>query len=180
PLTGTRAGRSSNPPIGLTVNQAATPDFALSASQANLTINRGASGTSTIAVTRTGGFTGGVTLSASGLPAGVTANFNPNPATGNSSVLTLSVSTTATLGAATIPVAGTGGGLNRTTTVGLTVGAGGGNGGVTITAALNANSPYYNEEAIKLDNTAALTALSVTIVVQRTTGISFNGLYNTV
>ncbi len=179
-VTGTGGGLSRNVLIGLTVNDVATPDFTLSASPPSLTINRGASGTSTITITRTGGFTAGVTLSASGLPSGVTAGFNPNPATGGSSVLTLTASSTATLGAATITVTGTGGGLTKTTTVGLTVNSGGGNGGVTITPAINSSSPWYNEEAIKLNNTGVLTSLSVTIVIQRTTGISFNGMFNTV
>src|SRR5262249_55542809 len=144
-VSGTGGGLTRSVSIGLTVNDVQTPDFSLSASPASLTINRGASGTSTITVTRTGGFTGGVTLSASGLPAGVSANFNPNPATAGSAALTLSVSTTATLGAATITVTGTGGGLTRTTTVALTVNdGGGGNGGVTITPVINANQPYYN------------------------------------
>jgi len=180
-VTGTGGGLTRSAPIGLTVNDVQTPDFSLSASPTSLTINRGASGTSTIAVARTGGFTGGVTLSASGLPAGVTANFNPNPVTAGSGALTLSVSTTATLGAATITVTGTGGGLTRTTTISLMVNAGGGgNGGVTITPMINSNTPYYNEEAIKLDNTAALTGLSITIVIQRGAGVGLNGLYNTV
>jgi endoglucanase len=181
-ITGTGGGLTRNIPFNLTVSDVQTPDFTLSASPGSLTINRGASGTSTIAITRTGGFTGGVTFSASGLPAGVTPNFNSNPATGNSSVLTLSVSSTATLGAATITVTGAGGNLSRSTTVSLTVndGGGGGNGGVTVTAAINSNTPWYNEEAVLLNNTGAITALSVTIVIQRTTGVGLNGMFNTV
>jgi hypothetical protein len=60
-------------------------------------------------------------------------------------------------------------------------GGGGGNGGVTITTAINSSSPWYNEQAIRLDNTGVvLTSLSVTVVIQRTTGIGFNGMFNTV
>ena len=44
--------------ISLTVAQPQTPDFSLAANPTSLTVNRGASGTSTIAITRTGGFTG--------------------------------------------------------------------------------------------------------------------------
>jgi endoglucanase len=180
-VTGTGGGLTRSATVGLTVSDAQTPDFTISGSPPGLTINRGASGTGTITVTRTGGFTGGVTLSASGLPAGVTASFNPNPATGASSILTLSVSGAAPLGAATITVTGTGGGLTRTTPISLTVGeGGGGNGGVTVTAAINASGPWFNEEVIRMNNTGTLTALSVTIVIQRTTGVSFNGMYNTI
>src|SRR5215468_10239451 len=120
-ITGTGGGLTRTATISLTVAQPQTPDFALSPNPASPTINRGASGTSAITITRSGGFTGGVTLSASGLPSGVTASFNPTSATGTSSMLTLAASTTATLGAATITVTGTGGGLTRTATISLTV-----------------------------------------------------------
>jgi endoglucanase len=181
-VTGTGGSLTRTAPVGLTVSDAPTPDFALSASPASLSVNRGASGTSTIAITRSGGFTGGVTFSASGLPAGVTASFSASPATGASSVLTLSVSSAATLGAATITVTGAGGALTRTTPVSLTVNNNdsGGNGGVTVTAAINASGPWFNEQAIRLNNTGVLTSLSVTIVIQRTAGVGFNGQYNTV
>jgi hypothetical protein len=163
------------------VGQAQTPDFSISPNPTSLTINRGASGTSTITITRTGGFTGAVALSASGLPSGVTASFNPASATGTSSVLTLTASGTATLGAATVTVTGTNGSLSRTTPITLTVNdTGGGTGGVTVTPAVNSNGPFFNEEAISLNNTGVITSLSITIVVQRTTGVGFNGQYNTV
>jgi hypothetical protein len=54
------------------------------------------------------------------------------------------------------------------------------NGGVTITPVINASGPWFNEEAIRLTNTGTLTSLSITIVIQRTGGISHNGQYNTV
>jgi endoglucanase len=180
-VTGASGTLTRMAPVALTVADAPTPDFALSASPASLTVNRGASATSTIAITRSGGFTGAVALSASGLPAGVTASFNPASATGASSVLTLSVSSAAPLGAATITLTGNNGALTRTTPVSLTVSeGGGGNGGVTVTAAINASSPWYNEQAVRLNNTGVITALSVTIVIQRTSGIGFNGQFNTV
>ncbi|MGA2967518.1 MAG: S53 family peptidase, partial [Terriglobales bacterium] len=57
------------------------PNFTLSPSPGAVTILQGDSGTSAIAITPLNGFSGNVTLSASGLPSGVTASFNPNPAT---------------------------------------------------------------------------------------------------
>jgi hypothetical protein len=163
------------------VNQPQTPDFTLSANPTSLTVNRGASGTSAITVTRTGGFTSSVAFSASGLPSGVSAGFNPPSTTGNSSVLTLTASGTATLGAATVTVTGTGGGLTRTMTISLTVNdGGGGTGGVTVTPVINANGPWFNEQAISLSNTGVITSLSITIVIQRTTGVNHNGQFNTV
>src|SRR5262249_42619361 len=50
-------------------------------------------------------------------------------------------------------------------------------GAVTATPVIAQTSPWFNEEDLRLDNTATLTALTVTIVVQRTTGVSFNGMY---
>jgi hypothetical protein len=58
---------------------------------------------------------------------------------------------------------------------------GGGTGGVTITPVINASGPWFSEEALRLDSPeAAITALSITITVQRTTGVGLNGQYNTV
>jgi len=99
-----------------------TPDFALSANPSILAINRSASGTSAIAIKQIGGLTGSVTLSASGAPAGVTANFTPpNPAIGASSTLTLTASSTATIGPATITVTGNSGSTTRTTSISFSV-----------------------------------------------------------
>jgi len=60
------------------------------------------------------------------------------------------------------------------------VNPGGGTGGVTVTPVINSSGPWFNDQAILLSNTGNLTALSITIVVQRTTGISHQGQYNTV
>jgi subtilase family serine protease len=100
----------------------ATPSFTLSASPSSLSVTQGNSGTSTITVTDAGGFTGSVTLAASGLPSGVTAAFGTNPTTGTS-VLTLTASSTATTGTSTVTITGTSGSLTATTTVALTVSA---------------------------------------------------------
>jgi len=44
---------------------------------------------------------------------------------------------------------------------------------------ISANGPWFNEQAIRLNNTGTITALSVIIVIQRTTGVGFSGQYNT-
>jgi hypothetical protein len=118
-VTGTSGSLTHTTNVGLTVN--GTPNFALGASPTSLTITQGAAGgTSTISITPQNGFTGSVTLAASGLPAGVTAGFGTNPATATS-ILTLTASGTATTGAATVTITGTSGSLTHTTTVSLTV-----------------------------------------------------------
>ena len=97
-----------------------TPSFTLSDSPSSLSITQGGSGTSTITVHDVSGFTGSVTLAASGLPSGVTAAFGTNPTTGTS-VLTLTASSTATTGTSTVTITGTSGSLTATTTLALTV-----------------------------------------------------------
>jgi endo-1,4-beta-xylanase len=178
-VTGTGGGLTRTATLVLTVN--AAQDFTLSANPSSLTVNQGASAASTLSITRVGGFVGSVTFSASGLPSGVTASFNPPSTTGATSTVTFTASSAATLGSANVTITATGGGLTRTATIALTVsGGGGGTGGVTITPAINANGPWFNEQVIRLNNTGTITALSVTIVIQRTTGVGFNGIYNTV
>ena len=103
------------PPVG------STPNFSLSTNPSSLTINRGASGNATIAITRSGGFASSVALTASGLPSGVTATINPTSTTGTSATLTLAASSTAATGPATVTITGTSGGLTHAATVALTV-----------------------------------------------------------
>ena len=97
-----------------------TPTFVLSVSPSSLTITQGASGTSTITVTPQNGFNGNVSLSASGLPSGVSASFNPTSTT-SMSTLTLTASGTSATGTVTVTITGTSGSLSSPTTISLTV-----------------------------------------------------------
>jgi subtilase family serine protease len=108
--------------INLLAPTSSSPSFTLSASPSSVSVTQGSNGTSTITVTPAGGFTGSVTLAASGLPSGVTAAFGTNPTT-STSVLTLTASSTATTGTATVTISGTSGSLNASTTIALTVNA---------------------------------------------------------
>src|SRR5262252_7314729 len=89
-----RAGQSANVSPITDIWQTTTPNFSLSASPASLSLTQGTSGTSTITISPVNGFNGSVSLSASGLPAGVTASFNPGSTT-TTSPLTLTASSTA-------------------------------------------------------------------------------------
>lgn len=120
-ITGTGTPGARSAAVTLTVAPVPVVDFSLAATPASVTINRGGTATSTVAVTRTGGFSGSVTLAASGLPAGVTAAFSPNPTAGAASALTLTASPTATLGAANVTLSGTGGPGIRTSALSVTV-----------------------------------------------------------
>ena len=115
----------------LTVTAAAGA-YTLALAPSTMTLQQGTSGNTTVNITRTGGFTGAVNFTATGLPNGVTAAFNPASATTNSSTLTLTASGTATTGPATVTVTGTSGAITQTATLALTVSAAvGGSGNTT-------------------------------------------------
>jgi endoglucanase len=179
-LTATAGTLTRTTPVSLTVTGTPTSDFTVGASPATLSVARGASGASTIAISRTN-FTGAVSFAATGLPSGVTVAFNPATATtGNSVTATFTASSTATLGTANVTLTGTSGSTSRTTVVALTVTNGTTPGTVTATASVGSASPWFNELQLRLANTAPLTGVTVTVTVQRTTGVSYSGMYNTV
>ncbi len=91
-----------------------SPDFSLSISPSSQSVGRnGGTVVYTITITPSGGFTGSVTLSQSGLPAGATSSFSPNPAT-SSSTLTVTVSASVTKGSYPFTVTGVSGTLTHT------------------------------------------------------------------
>jgi len=98
---------------------ATNPDFSLAASPASESVVQGTSAAYSIAVTRTGGFTGPVTLSAQGLPAGTTATFTPNPA--DASTLTVTTSASTPTGTYPLTITGTAGAVTQSTSVTLVV-----------------------------------------------------------
>ena len=116
-LIGTAGSLTRTTLVSLTV-----ANFSLSASPTTLTIPVGGSATSTISVVGGSGFNGSVSLSATGLPSGVTAAFNPSSVGGgSSSTLTLSASATAPAGVWPITVRGTYNGATLTTPLTLTI-----------------------------------------------------------
>ncbi len=112
-LTGCGGGGSTNTPPP-------PPSFVLSATPANPSVGQGGSATSTITVTPQNGFSGSVSLSASGLPSAVTASFNPS-STSSTSILTLTATSTAATGTSTVTVTGTSGSLAPATPVSVTI-----------------------------------------------------------
>ncbi len=125
-ITGTSGSLVATTTLALTVSATSTPNFTIGASPASLSVRRGGKGTSTIKITSQDGFSSATTLSATGLPSGVTAGFSSNPVTpaangSASSTLTLTASSTATIGKSTITVKGTSGSLSHSETIALTV-----------------------------------------------------------
>ena len=98
---------------------AGTPDFSISASP-TASVSQGMTSTSHIMMMPRGGFDGKVKLTASGLPEGVHASFNPEVATG-SSTLTLTAAKSAAPATTTITVSGASGELLHSATTTLSV-----------------------------------------------------------
>ena len=117
-ISGVSGTLSASTAISLTVTP--PPSFALTASPTSVTVAQGASVTDTITVVPQNGFTGNVTLSASGLPTGVTAAFTPTGSEGLYTA-TFTVAPTAAKGSATVTITGTSGALTHKTTFTLNV-----------------------------------------------------------
>ncbi len=120
-ITGASGSLQHTTMVTLVVNAPAASDFSLSASPGNRVVNRGGSASYTVNVTGSGGFTGTVSLSVSGLPTGASASFNPTSVNGSGSS-TLTVNTgTAAVGTSTLTITGASGGLLHTATVSLKI-----------------------------------------------------------
>jgi hypothetical protein len=153
-ITGTSGSLTATTTIALTIT--GPPNFTLSAAPSSLSIaSGGAAGTSTITVNDQNGFTGSVSLVASGLPSGVTASFNPTSTT-TTSVLTLTASGSASAGTSTVTITGTSGSLTATTTIALTV-----TGATTTTTALTSSASSIPSGA-SVTFTATVTGASPT------------------
>jgi hypothetical protein len=122
-ITGTGGSLTHTATVTLVVNQAVTPDFSISATPSSQTVTQGGGTSYTATVAPLNGFTGSVTLSASGLPTGATANFGTNPINGGSGTSSMSVTTSSSTptGNFTLTVTGNSGSLTHTATVTLVV-----------------------------------------------------------
>ena len=102
--------------------QVVTGDFSISVSPSRQTIRRGSSGRFTVTTAASGGFTGTVSFSASGLPSRTSASFRPSSITASgSSVLTLRVGQHAARGTYTLTITGTSGSSSHSDTATLTI-----------------------------------------------------------
>jgi len=108
--------------VGDSSGTSSSPSFVLASSASALSINQSSSGSATLTVTPENGFSGSVSLAASGLPTGVTAAFSPITAKpGTASKVTFIVGASVAAGTHTITITGTSGAIGGTATINLTV-----------------------------------------------------------
>ena len=138
-VSGTGSPGTRTTAVALTVTAGTgTPDFSLSASPSSVSVARNGQSSTTVNITRSGGFTGSVAFNpVSGLPSGVTAAFNPTSTTGNSTSLTFTANGSAPLGTTNLTVSGSGSPGTRSAPVALTVTGGSSNTGLVGFGAFN-------------------------------------------
>jgi hypothetical protein len=144
-VRGTATGQTDKTATFQLTVSAPAGGFTLSAAPTTVPVQQGATGTSTVTIARTNNFAGTVNLTATGLPNGVTAAFNPAAATANTSTLTLTATATATIGTATVTIRGNATGLTeQTTTITVNVTAAtGGSGNTTWEFCRATNTPIW-------------------------------------
>jgi subtilase family serine protease len=103
-----------------------TQDFSLGINPSSRTVTAGSGTSYTVTLSRSGGFSGDVALSVSGLPGGASAGFTPSTLSGSATSATLTVDTSAGVvpGGYSLTIKGTGGTLTRTVPATLSVQAG--------------------------------------------------------
>ncbi len=119
-ITGTGGGITHTASVSLTVTAATAGTFTVSVSPTSGYLDQGQSGYAVVTVSVSGGFSSGVTFSATGVPSGVTTSFSPAsiaaPGSGTTD-FNLSVARSATIGTYPITITATGGGVTKTTTL---------------------------------------------------------------
>jgi hypothetical protein len=120
-ITGVGGGLTHTTSVTLVVQAPAASGYSLSATPSSRSVVRGSRTSYTVTITRTGGFTGAVAMSVSGLPGGAAASFNPASTTGTSSTMTVTTSRTTRTGTYTLTITGVNGTVTRSITVSLVI-----------------------------------------------------------
>jgi len=119
-VTGTGGGLTRS--TFISVGPSPVSDFAVIPLGSGVTVARGGSGSIVIATTPQTGFNGSVVFSLRGVPAGVTATFNPaSPPAGSRSTLTFAASSSAPPGTSSVTVTGVAGFASASASFSLTV-----------------------------------------------------------
>ena len=121
-ITGTSGSLTHSANVTLVVNAAAVPDFAIATAPSSQSVAAGSGTSYTSTVTASGGFSGTVALSVSGLPAGATGAFNPASINvSGPSTLTVTTSAATPVGSYTLTITGISGSLTHSATAILVV-----------------------------------------------------------
>jgi kumamolisin len=121
-VSGVSGSTTEKTTVSLTVAAAVSGSFSVSVSPTSGYLDQGQSGYAVVTVTASGGFDSAVTLSATGVPSGVTSSFSPTSITGSgSSDFTLTVSRSAPIGTYPITITGTSGTTTHSTTLTFSV-----------------------------------------------------------
>jgi hypothetical protein len=115
-ITGTSGSLTASTTLTVAVF---APTFTLSTSS-TVTVGEGTTGSASVYIYGQYGFNNNVTLTVSGLPAGVIALWSPNPTTG-SSTLTLAVSNSVAVGQYLLMITGVSGSITQTAALTLSV-----------------------------------------------------------
>jgi subtilase family serine protease len=123
-ITGTSGSTTHSVQASLVVQSVQTgppPDFSISVSPSSRTVLPPATSTFTVSITPSNGFSGPVTLSASGFPAGMSGSFAANPVTSSTTFTVTSAGGIPFFTRATIRITGTSGSLSHSTTISILV-----------------------------------------------------------
>lgn len=122
-LTATAGALTHTGAVGVTITAPVTPDFALAANPASLSLVSGSQTSFQVSVQGSGGFAGGVQIQISGLPTGATispaGSFTLYP--GQSQTVTLGTADSLSQGSYPLTIAGSSGTLSHSATEGVTV-----------------------------------------------------------
>jgi len=128
-------------------------DFSVSVNPTNVSVAAGSNATATVSTAVTSGSSESVALSASGVPSGVTASFNPSTVnSGSSSTLTFTASASATAGTYSVTITGTGSTGSHTATLTLSVTTSGG----TCSAGQKISNPGFESGTTGWSSTAGV------------------------
>jgi uncharacterized membrane protein len=126
PITvmGTGGGTQHSVTVTLTVTTGSQPDFNFAVGPEALNVVQGSKAMAGVYTNLLRGFDNAISLSASGLPSGVTLTFNPNPIPapgGGSSQVAITTANNTPLGTYAITIMGSGGGVQHSASLSLTV-----------------------------------------------------------